>query len=261
MRQLLFLGTGSGMPIASSTSCILVEDDSNNILLDAAGGHEIIGKFHKAGRHPSEIKNIFLSHYDSDHILGIVPIIRALKQHINITRNVFCSKEVLRAVESIFMYTASMHYKKVKPSLNFIILTDEMTYKNNGWSFTFFDTRSTKTPEFGCTIKFPDKTKLTYVGDEPLRAHNLHIVKNSDVLIHEAFCLDKDVAQYEPHPKNHSTAKEAAQYAQESGAKKLILFHMEDETLDTRKKEYLVEAQKYFNGEVFVPLDHDLYKF
>lgn len=261
MRQLVFLGTGSGMPIASSTSCILVEDSKNNLLLDAAGGHEIIGKFHKAKKHPSEIKNIFLSHYDSDHILGIIPIVRALTKHTHTTRNIFCSKDVKKALESMFMYTASMHYKKVKPSLNFILIEDEMIYKDNGWTFTFFDTRSTKTPEFGCAITFPDKTKLTYVGDEPLREHNLHIIKNSDVLIHEAFCLEKDISLYEPHPKNHSTVKEAAQYAEKSGAKKLVLFHMEDETLETRKKEYLKEAKKYFNGEIFVPLDHDIYAF
>lgn len=69
MRQLLFLGTGHGMPIASSCSSILMEDDKNNLLLDAGGGHDLLVNFNKVNYKPATIKNIFITHYDSDHIL------------------------------------------------------------------------------------------------------------------------------------------------------------------------------------------------
>lgn len=262
MRQLLFLGTGHGMPLKSSCSSILVEDDKNNILLDVGGGHDLLGQFHQAKKDPTSIKNIFITHYDSDHILGIVPLIRAFNQWGKpIRRNIFCSQEVKNAIDSLFVFVAKDHYKSVKPLLNFVILKDGMTYEDNGWKFTFFDVKSNKTPQFGCIIVFPDKTKISFLGDEPLRKHYSDMVKNSDILIHEAFCLDDQQDHFKPHPKQHGTVKETAQNASRIGAKKLVFCHMEDKTLATRKQKYLMEAKRNFKGEIFVPVDLDKLEF
>ncbi len=75
MRQIVFLGTGHGMPTMSACTSLLLEDGTSNLLLDTSGGHEILKAFRKAGKNPADIKNIFISHWDSDHILGIVPMI------------------------------------------------------------------------------------------------------------------------------------------------------------------------------------------
>lgn len=262
IRQLLFLGTGHGMPLNSSCSSILVEDDKNNILLDVGGGHDLLGQFHRAEKDPTSVKNIFITHFDSDHILGIVPLVRTFHRWAEpIKRNIFCSQEVKNAIDSLFAFVAKKHYEPVKSSLNFVILKDRMTYEDNGWKFTFFDVKSDKSPQFGCTIVFSDGTKISFLGDEPLREHYLDLVKNSDVLIHEAFCLDNQQDHFKPHPKNHGTVKEAAQNASKIGAKKLVFYHMEDETLATRKQAYLEEAKQNFDGEIFVPFDLDKFKF
>ncbi len=63
MRQILFLGTGNGMPTASTCSSMLIEDENNNILLDAAGGHDILVRFNEMKEDPTKIKNIFITHY------------------------------------------------------------------------------------------------------------------------------------------------------------------------------------------------------
>lgn len=41
-------------------------------------------------------------------------------------------------------------------------------------------------------------------------------------------------------------------------AKNLILYHTEDETLQTRKKTYTSEARTVFNGNIFVPDDFEV---
>ncbi|PIN79667.1 hypothetical protein COV16_03055 [Candidatus Woesearchaeota archaeon CG10_big_fil_rev_8_21_14_0_10_34_8] len=262
MRQLVFLGTGNGMPISSSCTSILVEDTKNNILLDTGGGHDILTNFHKLNRNPTEVNNIFITHYDSDHILGIIPLVRTFhKWEKPRKRRIFCSKEVKKAIDSLFKYVAKKHYEPVKETLEFVILKHGMEYGIGKWKLKFFNIKSRASPQFGCTIVFPDKTKLAFLGDEPLREYYHGIVMDSDVLIHEAFCLDKDQDIFKPHAKNHCTVKEAAQNAALINAKKLALFHMEDRTLKTRKKKYATEAKKYFNGNIFVPVDCDTFSF
>ncbi len=264
MRQLTFLGTGHGMPIASCSSSLLLEEGNTNILFDCSGGHEILCQFNKAKKDISTIKNIFITHYDSDHILGIVPLVRALTKILHKNKEkmrIFCSSEVKNAIDSLFLYTAKKYYENAKPFLEFVILKDRMNYKLGKWQITFFDTQSNKSPEFGCKIEFGDKKSLAFPGDEPVRENYKQLITNCDVLIHEAFCLDTDKDKFKPHEKNHGTVKEAAELATKINAKKLVFFHMEDTTLKTRKKKYLSEAKKYFKGEVFVPVDLDVYQF
>ncbi len=262
MSRLLFLGTGHGMPIASSCSSILVEDDKSNFLLDVGGGHDILVNFNKVKYDPTKIKNIFITHYDSDHILGIVPLVRTFHRSAEPQkRNIFCSQEVKNAIDSLFEYVAKKHYEPAKENLNFIILKDKEVYKINDLEVTFFDVKSNKSPQMGCLIKFQNGKKLAFIGDEPLRDHYMNIIKNCEVVIHNAFCLDPQQDTFKPHEKSHSTVKEAAISATRIKAKKLVLYHMEDKTLKTRKKEYLKEAKANFSGEVFVPVDLDSWKF
>lgn len=262
MRRLLFLGTGHGMPIASSCSSILVEDDENNLLLDAGGGHDLLVNFNKAKYKPTMIRNIFITHYDSDHILGIIPLVRAFHRWAPPQRrNIFCSPEVKRAIDSLFQYVAKKHYIPVKEYLNFRVIKNNEVHNISGWEITFFDVKSDKSPQMGCRIKFPDGVKLAFLGDEPLRNHYLDIVKDCDVLIHNAFCLHQQQGLFRPHEKNHSTVREAAINATKINTKKLVLFHLEDKTLKTRKKEYLKEAQAHFSGDIFVPQDLDSWAF
>src|SRR3989338_5200903 len=170
MKKLTFLGTGHGMPIASTTSCIFLEDGRNNLLLDAGGGHDVLGKFHAAGIDINSIKNVLITHYDSDHILGIVPLVRAFHKHLHTKekRTLFCSQEVKNAVDSLFQHTAKRHYDDVKNILEFVIIRDRMEYTLNNWKITFFDIRSNKSPQFGCKIAFADKKCLVFPGDEPI---------------------------------------------------------------------------------------------
>lgn len=262
MRKIIFLGTSYGMPKIAACSSIFIEDEANNILLDVGGGHEIIRQFYKAGKNPAGIRNIFLSHYDSDHILGIIPLVRVfkgIKEPVKI--NIFCSAEVRSALEALFQVVAHKHWEKAKEIISFTIISDGLLVSSKGWKITFFDLKSNKSPQFGCVIEFQDGKRVSFLGDEPLRETNLPLLLGSDILIHEAFCLDADSERFSPHPKNHSTAREAAINAAKAQAKMLVLCHMEDETLVTRKQAYAVEIQKEFKGDVFIPVDLDYLDF
>src|SRR3989344_4929346 len=147
-RKLTFLGTGHGMPVQSACSAILLDDDGNNLLIDTSGGHEIINQFHKANIKPQDVKNIFISHYDSDHILGMVPLVRVF-HHNPAPRTIYCSQEVKDAVDALFTKVAHRHFSPAQEHLKFVIVDDRDTNEIGGWKITFFDIKSSRSPQMG----------------------------------------------------------------------------------------------------------------
>ncbi len=262
MNRLLFLGTGNGMPIHSSCSSVLVESQSTNLLLDCGGGHDILKQFKTANKDPTMIQNIFISHYDSDHILGFIPLVRAFHRWAAPQkRKIFCSANVKNAIDSMFSFIASNHWKAVAPYFEFVILKNGEKYEIGDFAAQYFDLQSKKTSQFGCVITFSNGNKLAFLGDEPLHDACKTYVQGAEVLIHNAFCLESEKETYKPREKNHSTVTEAAETATSLNVKTLILLHMEDTTLETRKKKYAQEAQKFFSGKIFVPNDLDTFEF
>ena len=118
-----------------------------------------------------------------------------------------------------------------------------------------FDIHSTKEKQFGFTALLPDGRKLVCLGDEPFNDACRSYASNADWLMSEAFCLYADRERFKPYEKHHSTALDAARNAQKLGARHLILYHTEEETLETRKELYTREAKSVYNGQVFVPDD------
>ena len=79
--------------------------------------------------------------------------------------------------------------------------------------------------------------------------------KDSEWLLHEAFCLYSQAAIFDPYEKHHSTVKDACELAEKLGVKNLILYHTEDRTLAKRKELYREEGMQYYNGFLWIPND------
>ena len=120
---------------------------------------------------------------------------------------------------------------------------------------TFFDIASTKAKQFGFTMQLNNGIKFTCVGDEPYNEVNFEYVKDSDWLLHEAFCLFREADKFKPYEKHHSTVKEACQLAEKLGIPNLLLYHTEESHLAERKKLYTEEGRQYYHGNLFVPDD------
>jgi ribonuclease Z len=92
--------------------------------------------------------------------------------------------------------------------------------------------------------------KISIVMDTLPSDSYFDAIKDSDVLVHEAAFLDKHVSRAKE--TRHSTAKQAAWVASQTGAKKLVLVHISPRY----KKNSLVEneARQEF-GNVLVPRD------
>lgn len=259
-REIIFLGTGTATPTQSTSAAIHISDDETNLLIDVSGGGEITRQLLAAKLTPDKVTNIFITHSDNDHILGIVSLVRLFTKD-NIKRNIYCSQFVKNAIDSIFKYIATAYMEKAKLNLTFHIIEHDSKTKIGKWSLTFFELESKKVPELGVKIQLPDQKTIVHCGDEPLIEKNYKYAQNTDVLIQEAFCLESQEKQFKAREKHHGTVKDAAENAQKLNAKTLALFHMEDKTLKTRKKEYAKEAKQYFKGKIFVPIDLDKLEF
>lgn len=257
MRQVTFLGTASAMPIASSSTALLLEDGVTNLLIDTSGGDSILGNFHRADKSVLALQQLFIGHADSDHVLGIVPLFRAFRQDpLARRRTLYCSQQVQDVVVTLLEKVVPWHYTDARDRLRFDVVADGDQRLVGNWKLTFFSLGSTKTPQLGFVAEFADGQKLAFAGDEPLSQPYEHYLMNCDVLIHEAFCTSSTMEQFKPHEKHHGTAKEAGADALRMNAGTLALFHMEDATLASRKQEYLSDVRASgYAGKVFVPHD------
>ena len=259
--KLIMLGTGNAAVTRCYNTCFALQNDGANFLIDGGGGNGLLTQMEKAKIDYNSIHEVFVTHTHTDHILGIVWLIRMVAQQIRKgeysgTLKVYGHNEVLEALQ--WMCTNLLPSKiaeRIGNGIDLIELKDGDSFVAAGMKVTCFDIHSKKCKQFGCKVELPDARFLTYLGDEPFNPLNLDVVNGSDWLLHEAFCLYEDRKEFKPYEKSHSTAFDAGVVAKKLGVNNLLLLHTEDETISTRKKKYTAEAKLEFEGNVSVPDD------
>lgn len=150
--------------------------------------------------------------------------------------------------------------KHIGERIRFIPLQDGDTAQILGCQVQFFDIFSTKAKQFGFTMELPDGKKFTCLGDEPYNERDEEYVKGSDWLMHEAFCLYSQADQFNPYEKHHSTVREACQLAQKLQVPNLILYHTEEKNRSRRRELYTAEGRQFYDGNLYVPEDLDVFE-
>lgn len=72
------LGTGSAMVTKCYNTCFLLKSDEEHFLVDAGGGNGILAQIVKAKVDWNNIRNMFVTHSHTDHIIGVVWVIRKI---------------------------------------------------------------------------------------------------------------------------------------------------------------------------------------
>lgn len=77
LEKMIFIGTGNAMAYKAFNTSIGFMDESNEcFLIDAGGGNGIFHQLNKVNIDIMQLKNIFITHNHTDHILGILWIMR-----------------------------------------------------------------------------------------------------------------------------------------------------------------------------------------
>ena len=263
-NQITMLGTGNATVSQIYNTCFLLKTSSTLLLVDAGGGNGILSQLRKAGVQISDIHHLFVTHAHTDHVLGVIWVIRMVAQCKGYEGllHVYGNDKVMKVIKTIIdMILAKKQLTKVAERVVFHQLEDGDCFEVGDMKLECFDIQSTKEKQFGFRAELPSSDEsgkplvLACLGDEPYNEQNRRYIVGADWMMCEAFCLYADRDTFKPYEKCHSTALDAGKLAEELGVKNLILYHTEEKTLANRKENYTREAAKNFKGRIFVPDD------
>jgi hypothetical protein len=80
--KLIMLGTGNAATVACYNTCFALCREDKYFLVDAGGGNGILSQLQKTHIPLSGIHEIFVTHAHTDHILGVIWMIRMVAQAI-----------------------------------------------------------------------------------------------------------------------------------------------------------------------------------
>lgn len=264
--QITMLGTGSATVSQIYNTCFLLKTPSTLMLVDAGGGNGILAQLRKVNVQISDIHHLFVTHAHTDHVLGVIWVIRMVAQCKGYEGllHVYGNDKVMKVIKTIIdMILAKKQLAKVAERVVFHQLEDGDSFEVGDMKLECFDIQSTKEKQFGFRAELPSSSSdesgkplvLACLGDEPYNEQNRRYIVGADWMMCEAFCLYADRDMFKPYEKCHSTALDAGKLADELGVKNLILYHTEEKTLANRKENYTREAAENFKGRIFVPDD------
>lgn len=262
--QITMLGTGNATVSQIYNTCFLLKTPSTLMLVDAGGGNGILAQLKKVNVQISDIHHLFVTHAHTDHVLGVIWVIRMVAQCNGYEGllHVYGNDKVMKVIKTIIgMILAKKQLAKVAERVVLHQLEDGDCFEVGDMKLECFDIQSTKEKQFGFRAELPSSDEsdkplvLACLGDEPYNEQNRRYIVGADWMMCEAFCLYADRDTFKPYEKCHSTALDAGKLAEELGVKNLILYHTEEKTLANRKENYTREAAENFKGRIFVPDD------
>lgn len=264
MEKLYVFGTGNAQATRCYNTCFAIRDEDEYFMVDAGGGNGILRILEDMDVDLCHIHNIFVTHEHTDHILGIVWMVRMIATAMNKGAyqgelQIYCHQGLTDTISTICRLTMQGKFFKMIGSRIFLVpVEDGEIVHILDYDVTFFDILSTKARQFGFTTTLKNGCRFTCAGDEPYNPDCRAYVEGSTWLLHEAFCLYKDREVFSPYEKHHSTVKEACELARDLGIPNLVLWHTEDRHLEERKALYTAEGSEYYKGNLLVPDDREI---
>lgn len=265
MEKLIVLGTGNASVTKCYNTCFLMQDEQGRyFMVDAGGGNGVLTQLEKLDVAVRDIHEIFITHEHTDHLLGMIWMVRVIGQEIqkgdyegNCT--IYCHDGLVNILTTFCGMTLG---KKITELIGDRIIIcpiqDGEEKQILDYKVKFFDIRSTKARQFGFVTTLNNGKRFTFCGDEPYQEHCYEYAFQTDYFLHEAFCLYSEREEFKPYEKHHSTVKDSAIQAQELEVKNLLLWHTEDKNIRRRKSLYKKEARQYFKGKIYVPYDREI---
>ena len=77
-ETLIILGTGNATVTKCYNTCFAIKNGAEYFLIDTGGGNGIMTQLEKAEIPMEQIHEIFISHEHTDHLLGLIWLIRMI---------------------------------------------------------------------------------------------------------------------------------------------------------------------------------------
>ncbi|OQX59453.1 hypothetical protein B5M50_02880 [candidate division KSB1 bacterium 4484_219] len=244
--ELIILGSGCSVPSTRRSSPgYFLQTEGKKILLD--GGTGTLRQLEKAGKDFREIDALFYTHFHPDHVADLVPFLFAIRHTPGFKRQ----KEL-----SIFGPWGFVSFYRKLADLygNWLVSPEyDLTIREVGdetFSFENINISSKPVPHSANSIGYrftnTAKKSIVFSGDTDYCPTLVTLAHNVDLLLLECSFPDQQKVD------GHLSPTSAAQVAQESGCKKLVLTHFYPpmENVDIRG---IVTRQ--YSGEVVIAED------
>ena len=252
--ELIMLGTGHAGVTESYNTCFLLHENNQYFLTDTGGGNGILRQLKRAGVSPRDIHDVFITHRHTDHMLGMLWLVRMARGSL---LRIYGHDAVIHILSEMIVM---LYPDTGLENIELIPVQDGESRTVIDHEIMFFDIHSRKAKQFGYKMEIGGGQTLTCLGDEPYSPLCYPYVHGSTWLMHEAFCLEAESDKYNPHRIAHSTVKDACENAAMLEVKHLILYHMEEKTGADRKRLYMEEGRQYCSCPLFVPDDMERLK-
>lgn len=261
--KITMLGTGHAIVTKCYNTCFTIDDENEYFLVDGGGGSEILRILKEENIPLEKIHNIFVSHAHTDHLFGVIWIIRMIGQLMCQSKydgvlNIYCHDELAEIIRNICgMVLPDKVTSLFDERIAIIGVNDNDCFQVLGCELTAFDIQSKKMKQYGFIMNYNENQKMVFCGDEPLAEILAEKAYGCDWLLHEAFCLYSERDIFKPYEKAHSTVKDACELAEHLRCNNLLLFHTEDSHINERKELYTKEGILYYSGKLYVPNDRE----
>ena len=81
--KITMLGTGNAMCVRCYNTCFCLHSPQSLLMVDAGGGNGIFRQLHRARIPFEDIHHLFVTHTHTDHIMGVVWMIRKISPLIH----------------------------------------------------------------------------------------------------------------------------------------------------------------------------------
>ena len=118
MEKIIMLGTGNATVTRCYNTCFALQRGTEYFLVDTGGGNGILTQLEKAEIPLKEIHEIFISHEHTDHLLGIVWLIRMIATQMKKDKyegnlHIYCHKELVDTIMTIAKLTVQPKFFKM----------------------------------------------------------------------------------------------------------------------------------------------------
>ena len=265
MEKIIVLGCGNGSVVENYNTCFALCDNRGDyFLVDAGGGNRILKQLKDSNIDINKIHDIFITHKHIDHLFGLLWIYRQIELLMNKGEyegilNIYCHEGLAKIITVLIRNLIQKNMQTNFDKRIFInSVSDRERVKILDYDIEFFDIHAKGDMQYGFRTILNNGRILSFTGDEPLDESLFNFVRNSDYLLHEAFCLEEEATKFKARSKNHDTVAIASHKAEKLGIRNLILWHTSENLGDRRQELYKNEAIKYFHGNVYIPNDLDI---
>ncbi len=252
--ELVLLGTGTpGNLDRASPSLALCLPRDEVLLLDTAGGNELMRQLRAAGIDAARIHHIFLSHQHFDHAAGLPLLLLYLSSHGKEPVTIHCPPETAGAVMQVIDVECPVVLgERMGERLRWNELREGQevplaTAAGEALATLVPFRTQHPVPAMGCRVLCEGAT-FVYSGDTSPFPGLERWVAGADLLVHEASGRDDTPERW--HAIGHSTAGDAARLAAAAGVRHLVLTHLVS-TQPEALAAIAAEARGHFTG----PLD------